>query len=109
MKENITPDGFGLKKYEQPIPSGSQVTFTSLVTNSHLGFSGRRVWTNAEIRAVMRFFKSHITNGKLASQGECKLCKNTEHPVLQNRTIQNIRDFVRNKGIRHKRQMSVPN
>ncbi|MED6246117.1 hypothetical protein ATANTOWER_013093 [Ataeniobius toweri] len=41
--------------------------------------------------------KSH-----LATKGECDLCKKCEHPVLKDQTWQNIRDFVRNKGLAFK-------
>ena len=51
----------------------------------------------------MKHFKTHIANGHLASKLECEQCKCAEHAILANRTPQNIRDFVRNKGIMLKR------
>ncbi len=66
----------------------------------------RRPWSNAEASAVMKHFKLHIAKGHLASLRECELCKKCE-PVLQNRTLQNIRDFVRNRGLTLKRKMTA--
>ncbi|TRY84805.1 hypothetical protein DNTS_008981, partial [Danionella cerebrum] len=62
----------------------------------------RRTWRKAEVQAVMRHFKAHIQKGQLASVKDCETCKSSEHPALQNRTVQNIRDFVRNRGLRCK-------
>jgi len=63
----------------------------------------RRQWTKAEENAVLKHFKSHIFKGHLASKKECLVFKQCE-PALNNRTVQNIRDFVRNKGLTSKRQ-----
>ncbi|XP_057692100.1 uncharacterized protein LOC130915906 isoform X1 [Corythoichthys intestinalis] len=63
----------------------------------------KRPWSNAEISAVMKFFKTHIEKGKLASKIECEQCKLAEDPILKNRTLQNIRDFVRNRGLKLKK------
>ncbi|XP_032365342.1 uncharacterized protein LOC116680314 isoform X3 [Etheostoma spectabile] len=68
----------------------------------------RRPWTKAEEKAVLRHFKSHIIKGHLASKKECVVCKECEQPALKNRTCQNIRDFVRNKGLTFKRQNRHP-
>ncbi|KAK0144275.1 hypothetical protein N1851_017361 [Merluccius polli] len=68
----------------------------------------RRPWTKAEENAVLRHFRSHIIKGHLASKRECLVCKECEQPALENRTCQNIRDFVRNKGLTFKRQNSHP-
>ncbi|XP_057211659.1 uncharacterized protein LOC130567503 isoform X1 [Triplophysa rosa] len=66
---------------------------------------GQKVcWSTAEVTAVMKHFKSHITKGKLATLTECQQCKTAEDPVLARRTAQNIRDFVRNRGISMKRK-----
>lgn len=54
----------------------------------------------------MKHFKAHITNGRLATMGECQQCKDAEDPVLAGRTAQNIRDFVRNRGITFKNNQS---
>ncbi|XDV36910.1 hypothetical protein PO909_006624 [Leuciscus waleckii] len=64
----------------------------------------KKVWSKAEVAAVMRHFKGHISRGKLATKTECSHCKLVEDPVLAQRTVQNIRDFVRNRGIAAKRQ-----
>nr|XP_057918564.1 uncharacterized protein LOC131109977 [Doryrhamphus excisus]XP_057918565.1 uncharacterized protein LOC131109977 [Doryrhamphus excisus]XP_057918566.1 uncharacterized protein LOC131109977 [Doryrhamphus excisus]XP_057920422.1 uncharacterized protein LOC131115987 isoform X1 [Doryrhamphus excisus]XP_057920423.1 uncharacterized protein LOC131115987 isoform X1 [Doryrhamphus excisus] len=61
-------------------------------------------WSPAEVAAVMRHFKDHINNGKLVTMIQCQQCKTAEHHVLADRTLQNIRDFVRNRGITLKRK-----
>lgn len=63
----------------------------------------KRPWSKVEVSAVMKHFKIHIAKGHLASKLECEQCKRAEHPVLTDRTIQNIRDFVRNRGVMFKR------
>ncbi|CAL9703987.1 unnamed protein product [Knipowitschia caucasica] len=57
----------------------------------------KRMWSKAEVAAVIRHFGNHISKGKLASKAECSQCKMAEDPVLSQRTEQNIRDFVRNR------------
>lgn len=64
----------------------------------------KRPWSKAEVAAVMRHFKTHVCKGKLATKNECSQCKEAEGEVLVHRTVQNIRDFVRNRGIAAKRQ-----
>ena len=64
----------------------------------------KKMWSKAEVAAVMRHFKSHINKGSLASKNECSHCKIVEGSVLAQRTVQNIRDFVRNRGTTAKRQ-----
>ncbi|XP_077429564.1 uncharacterized protein LOC144056525 [Vanacampus margaritifer] len=64
----------------------------------------KKMWSKAEVAAVMRHFGSHIKKGKLASKVECSQCKRAEDPVLSQRTVQNIRDFVRNRITTAKRQ-----
>jgi len=64
-------------------------------------------WSKAEVSAVMKHFKAHVTKGKLATMTECQQCKSAEDPVLARRTAQNIRDFVRNRGISLKRKAQV--
>ncbi|XP_062264786.1 uncharacterized protein LOC133971452 isoform X2 [Platichthys flesus] len=64
----------------------------------------KKIWSKAEVAAVMRHFKSHIIKGRLATKYECSHCKMVEGSVLAQRTVQNIRDFVRNRGITAKRQ-----
>lgn len=68
----------------------------------------KKVWSKAEVAAVMRHFRDHICKGKLATKNECSHCKLVEGPVLTQRTVQNIRDFVRNRGIAAKRQSHKP-
>ncbi|XDV25644.1 hypothetical protein PO909_029528 [Leuciscus waleckii] len=66
---------------------------------------GQKVcWSDAEVSAVMKHFKAHIMKGKLATLTECQQCKTAEDPVLARRSAQNIRDFVRNRGITLKRK-----
>ncbi|XP_051747472.1 uncharacterized protein LOC127511081 [Ctenopharyngodon idella] len=71
----------------------------------HRGTTNRkkRMWSKAEVAAVIRHFKVHIAKGHLATISECLKCKSAEEPVLQNRSAQNIRDFVRNRGVAAKR------
>ncbi|KAG1934665.1 hypothetical protein F2P79_019878 [Pimephales promelas] len=57
----------------------------------------RRHWSPNEVNAVMKHFKNHISKGHLATSAECARCKTAESTVLRERTIQNIRDFVRNR------------
>ena len=52
----------------------------------------------------MRHFKGHIRKRNLVTMIECKQCKTAEHPTLVGRTVQNIRDFVRNHGITMKKK-----
>ncbi len=66
---------------------------------------GQKVaWSNAEITAVIKRFKGHIAKGKLATLSECQQCKTAEDPVLVRCSAQNIRDFVRNRGVSFKRK-----
>ncbi|KAK0138531.1 hypothetical protein N1851_019269 [Merluccius polli] len=59
-------------------------------------------WSEKEVKAVTKHFRPHISKGHLASKLECEQCKLAEDPVLRNRTVQNIRDFVRNRGLKNK-------
>ena len=52
----------------------------------------------------MRHFGEHIKKGKLATMIECQQCKKAEDLVLAGRSIQNLRDFVRNRGVTLKRK-----
>lgn len=67
----------------------------------------KQPWSPAEVTAMMRHFKHHITSGKLATKSECQQCKSAEHPVLDSRSFQNMRDFVRNRGVTMKRKGNV--
>ncbi|XP_034056095.1 uncharacterized protein LOC117535690 isoform X1 [Gymnodraco acuticeps] len=64
----------------------------------------KKAWAKNEVAAVMRHFKLYIAKGHLATKSECQHCKLVEGKVLDERTVQNIRDFVRNRGIARKRQ-----
>ncbi|KAK0151334.1 Histone-lysine N-methyltransferase set-1 [Merluccius polli] len=68
----------------------------------------KKAWSKVEVAAVMRHFKDLIRKGKPASKNECSHCKQVEDPALTHRTVQNIRDFVRNRGIAAKRQAPKP-
>lgn len=52
----------------------------------------------------MRHFKDHICEGRLATKNESSHCKLVEGSVLAQRTVQNMHDFVRNRGISAKKQ-----
>ncbi|KAJ4918539.1 hypothetical protein JOQ06_026217 [Pogonophryne albipinna] len=64
----------------------------------------QKLWAKDEVAAVMRHFKCHIAKGNLATKSECQHCKLVEGKVLDERTVQNVKDFVRNRGIARKRQ-----
>ncbi|XP_059367604.1 uncharacterized protein LOC132106026 isoform X2 [Carassius carassius] len=66
---------------------------------------GKRPWSPNEVEAVMKHFKAHISKGHLVTTAECKQCKAAEDPILRERTVQNIRDFVRNRGLQLKKNM----
>lgn len=64
-------------------------------------------WSRDEKIAIMKHFKKHIYNGRLATVKESRLCQMQEQPVLNGRSIQKIRDFVRNAGISLKRKKAA--
>ena len=66
----------------------------------------KRPWSVREVSAAMKHFKSHITKGSPATMLECEQCKLAEDPVLRE-TVQNIRDFVRNRGLLFKKKLVV--
>ncbi|XP_063049487.1 uncharacterized protein LOC134443885 isoform X2 [Engraulis encrasicolus] len=66
--------------------------------------SVKRPWTKEETSAVMRHMGHLIKNGLLATKAQCLACKQKEPALLDRRTAQNIRDFVRNKGLTFKKQ-----
>ncbi|XP_060737697.1 uncharacterized protein LOC132853771 [Tachysurus vachellii] len=66
----------------------------------------KRPWSPNEVNAVMKYFKAHILKGSLTTKAECEQCKTAEDPVLRERTVQNIRDFVRNRGLQFKKKNS---
>ena len=63
----------------------------------------KKTWTEEEVNAIMKHFKEHISECKLASVAESRECRAAEYATLKGRTVQNIRDFVRNRGITLKR------
>ncbi|XP_034542860.1 uncharacterized protein LOC117815322 isoform X2 [Notolabrus celidotus] len=63
----------------------------------------KKTWSKAEVAAVMRHFHDHVREGKLATKDECTHCKLVEAPILAQRTMQNIQDFVLNRGVAAKR------
>ncbi|XP_057183197.1 uncharacterized protein LOC130549867 isoform X3 [Triplophysa rosa] len=92
----------------RPCPSTSGLKAYRHISENNVSSRGRRMpkrrpWTKPEVNAVMRHFKLHISKAHLATMRECEVCKRCEHPVLQNRSVQNIRDFVRNRGLNLKR------
>lgn len=49
-------------------------------------------------------FFGFIAKSKLATMIECQQRKSAEHPALVNSSHQNIRDFVRNRGVTLKKK-----
>lgn len=47
----------------------------------------------------------HISKGHLATKTDCEQCKTAEDPALRERTVQNIRGFVRNRGLMLKKKV----
>ncbi|XP_019211709.1 uncharacterized protein LOC106097188 [Oreochromis niloticus] len=98
---------------EEPLimPAASETAAPSEDKNAAQSHNSRRapknMWSKDEVAAVMRHFKDHINEGKLATKNECSHCKLVEDPVLAGRTVQNIRDFVRNRGLTAKRQKKM--
>ncbi|XP_041943148.1 uncharacterized protein LOC121705894 isoform X7 [Alosa sapidissima] len=64
----------------------------------------KRPWSEEEIQAVMKHLRPFVENGVTATSGQCK---EKEHPILETRSIQNIRDFVRNRGLAFKRHSNA--
>ncbi|XP_071059082.1 uncharacterized protein [Pseudochaenichthys georgianus] len=64
----------------------------------------KQKWSPKEVAAVFRHFNAHIAKGKLATMIECRQCQAAEHPILAGRSLQNIRDFVRNQGTTRKKK-----
>ena len=67
----------------------------------------KRPWSGEEIRAVMKHLRPFVENGVTATSGQCLQCKEKEHPILETRSIQNIQDFVRNRGLAFKRHSNA--
>ncbi|XP_063074174.1 uncharacterized protein LOC134464758 [Engraulis encrasicolus] len=65
----------------------------------------KKPWTKDEILAVQKHLGTHIMQGKPATLSECEMCRKAEWDMLKDRTNQNIRDFVRNRG---KKPKSAP-
>jgi len=64
----------------------------------------KQKWSPKEVAAVLRHFNAHIAKGRLATMIACRQCKAAEHPILAGRSLQNIRDFVRNEGTAQKKK-----
>ena len=47
----------------------------------------KKVWSKAEVAAVMQHFRCHICKGKLATKNKCSHCKLVEGPALAQRTV----------------------
>ncbi|TRY56588.1 hypothetical protein DNTS_008415 [Danionella cerebrum] len=67
----------------------------------------KRPWSEEEIHAVMKHMRPFIENGVTVTNGQCLNCKEKEPHVLEKRTIQNIRDFVRNRGLAFKKHSNA--
>ncbi|XP_051730105.1 uncharacterized protein LOC127501876 isoform X2 [Ctenopharyngodon idella] len=67
----------------------------------------KRPWSEEEIQAVMKHMRPFIENGVTVTNEQCLKCKEKEQPILETRSIQNIRDFVRNRGLAFKRQSNA--
>ncbi|KAI7806122.1 hypothetical protein IRJ41_000533 [Triplophysa rosa] len=102
--QHITSGNAGKKTGGEPGGASSSSKNAELERQKTKRTYVKRPWAPSEIKSAMKFFGEHIKKGKLATLPECEACKKAEHPVLDSRTIQNIRDYVRNKGIAHKRQ-----
>ncbi|XP_077089983.1 uncharacterized protein LOC143741597 isoform X2 [Siphateles boraxobius] len=83
--------------------SGQPVIFDAAKTDD-VRKKAKQIWAPTEIAAVMKHFQNHIARGKLVSKVQCQQCKTAEHPALASRSVQNIRDFVRNRGVSLKRK-----
>ncbi|XP_062331740.1 uncharacterized protein LOC134032000 isoform X2 [Osmerus eperlanus] len=92
-----------LKKKEKE-PSRKKNTKKHSVSLESARRAKKHLWSPMEVAAVMRHFGEHIKKGKLATMIECQQCKKAEDPALAGRSIQNIRDFVRNRGVTLKRK-----
>ncbi|KAK7132910.1 hypothetical protein R3I93_019232 [Phoxinus phoxinus] len=67
----------------------------------------KRPWSEEEIQAVMKHMRPFIENGVTVTSEQCLKCKAKEQPILETRSIQNIRDFVRNRGLAFKRHSNA--
>ncbi|XP_073714013.1 uncharacterized protein [Misgurnus anguillicaudatus] len=67
----------------------------------------KRPWSEEEIHAVMKHMRPFIENGVTVNNEQCLKCKEKEQPILETRSIQNIRDFVRNRGLAFKRHSNA--
>ncbi|XP_062419595.1 uncharacterized protein LOC134132279 isoform X3 [Pungitius pungitius] len=101
----------GLRGKRKTMTSSQDETKNSKGKRSHLETRGevtsskevrrryiKKSWSKMEVSAVMKHFKAHILKGHLATKMECEQCKLAEDHILKGRTVQNIRDFVRNRG-----------
>ncbi|KAK0147497.1 hypothetical protein N1851_013030 [Merluccius polli] len=83
-----------------------QVSLENLAKEDNPRRKQKRLWSSTEVAAIMRHFREHIAKGKLATLIQCQQCKTAEHPALADRSVQNLRDFVRNRGVMLKRKQN---
>ncbi|XP_073716136.1 uncharacterized protein [Misgurnus anguillicaudatus] len=98
------PPGTSYDDFDSALEGSSEVILENSAESGDARRIQKRVWSPTEISAVMRHFRNHIAKCKLATKIECLQCKNAEHPALDSRSVQNIRDFVRNRGLTLKRK-----
>ncbi|KAK9977305.1 hypothetical protein ABG768_019126, partial [Culter alburnus] len=67
----------------------------------------KRPWSEEEIQAVMKHMRPFIENSVTVTNEQCLKCKEKEQPILETRSIQNIRDFVRNRGLAFKKRSNA--
>ncbi|ROL53303.1 hypothetical protein DPX16_23820 [Anabarilius grahami] len=60
----------------------------------------KRPWSEEEIQAVMKHIRPFIENCVTVTSEQCLKCKEKEQPILETRSIQNIRDFVCNRAFK---------
>ncbi|XP_054890541.1 uncharacterized protein LOC129362814 [Poeciliopsis prolifica] len=101
---DLQTDSAGLltrQPVEEPLGTSASFSQASLESTRR---AKKHPWSPIEVAAVMRHFGEHIKTGQLATMIECQQCKKAEDPALARRSIQNIRDFVRNRGVTLKRK-----
>nr|XP_054599976.1 uncharacterized protein LOC129164327 isoform X2 [Nothobranchius furzeri] len=94
------------KLKKDPEPDRNKTTNKQFVSLENARRAKKNPWSPMEVAAVLRHFNEHIKKGKLATMIECQQCKKAEDPTLAGRSTQNIRDFVRNRGLTLKKKES---
>ncbi|KAK0151873.1 hypothetical protein N1851_006748 [Merluccius polli] len=92
------------RKLEDKEPSRKKKTNEQSVSLESARSAKKHQWSPMEVAMIMRHFGKHIKKGKLATMIECQQCKLAEDPALAGRSILNIRDFARNRGVTLKRK-----